>query len=77
LRIDNLYDIAEIEINGKKAGTILWNPPEVEITGALKKGENKIMAKITNSLFNMLEGKPKPSGIIGSVKILQTKRSSG
>jgi len=70
---ENLSDIAEIEINGKIIGNVLWNPKELEITGAIKKGENQISIKVTNSIYNMLEGKIKTSGILEPVKILKGK----
>jgi hypothetical protein len=51
-----LNDIAEVEINGKKAG-VLWNPPyKVDITPYLKKGGNKIALYITNNWANRLIG---------------------
>ena len=68
---DDLFDIAEIEINGKNAGRVLWNPKEIEITDFIKKGENSVKIKVTNSIYNMLEGKPKPSGILAPVKIMK------
>ena len=71
LRCENLYDIVEIEINGKIAGKILWPPKEIEITGFLKEGENQIKMIVTNSIYNLLEGKQKLSGILNPVKILK------
>lgn len=73
LCFNGLYDIAQVEINGKDAGKILWKPYELEITDFVKKGENHLSIKVTNSIYNMLEGKPKTSGIINDVKILGTK----
>ncbi|HPP08670.1 MAG TPA: glycosyl hydrolase [bacterium] len=73
ISFEKLFDIAEIEINGKNIGNVLWNPKELEITGAIKKGENQISIKVTNSIYNMLEGKIKTSGILEPVKILKGK----
>lgn len=71
LCFNGLYDIAEIEVNGKKAGKILWKPYEIEITSFVKKGENHLSIKVANSIYNMLEGKIKTSGIITPVKIMK------
>ncbi len=71
LCFSDLHDIAEVEINGKKAGKILWKPYEVEITDFIKKGKNNVSIKVTNSIYNMLEGKPKISGITGPITILK------
>jgi len=73
LRCDNLFDIAEIQLNGKIAGKILWNPKEIEITEFIKQADNHISMKITNSIYNLLEGKQKSSGILEPVKILKGK----
>ncbi|MCM8816652.1 MAG: hypothetical protein NC913_03975 [Candidatus Omnitrophica bacterium] len=71
LCFDEIFDIAEVKINEKQAGKILWKPYELEITPFIKKGKNKIELKITNSVYNMLEGKPKVSGIISPVAIMK------
>jgi len=69
LEFADVRDIVEIEINGANLGPILWHPFEKEISGFLKDGRNKIVLKVTNSLYNMLEGAPKPSGLLGPVRI--------
>ncbi|MCM8788266.1 MAG: hypothetical protein NC907_00575 [Candidatus Omnitrophica bacterium] len=71
LCFEDLYDIAEIEINGKNAGRGLWNPKEIEITDFIKPGENSLNIKVTNSVYNMLEGKSKPSGLLSPVKVMK------
>ncbi len=50
----NVKDIAHVWINGKDCG-IAWTAPyEVEITGALKKGINKIEIEVVNTWHNAL-----------------------
>ncbi|MCD6386365.1 hypothetical protein J7M23_11380, partial [Candidatus Sumerlaeota bacterium] len=46
--------VAEVMINDKSAGVILWEPYQVEITGLVKPGNNKIAIKLVNSLHNLL-----------------------
>ncbi|MCX7706030.1 MAG: glycosyl hydrolase [bacterium] len=71
LCVEDLFDIAEVELNGKNAGRILWKPYEIEITQFIKKGKNHLRLKVSNSIYNMLEGKPKTSGLISPVQILK------
>ena len=56
LSFPNVKDIAHVWINGKDCG-IAWTAPyEVEITGALKKGKNKIEIEVVNTWHNALKG---------------------
>ena len=56
LSFPNVKDIAHVWINGKDCG-IAWTAPyEVEITGALKKGKNKIEIEVVNTWHNALHG---------------------
>jgi hypothetical protein len=48
--------MAEVKLNGKSLG-ILWKPPfRVDVTDALKSGENKLEAKVVNLWINRLIG---------------------
>lgn len=56
LSFPNVKDIAHVWINSKDCG-IAWTAPyEVEITGALKKGKNKIEIEVVNTWHNALRG---------------------
>ena len=56
LSFPNVKDIAHVRINGKDCG-IAWTAPyEVEITGALQKGKNKIEIEVVNTWHNALRG---------------------
>ncbi len=44
--------LAEVMVNGEKAGIILWPPYELNIGSQLKDGENEIIVKVTGSLKN-------------------------
>jgi hypothetical protein len=56
--------IAAVRLNGKDLG-ILWKPPyRVDVTGALKAGENTLEVKVTNLWANRMigdEGLPEDS----------------
>ena len=56
LSFPNVKDIAHVWINGKDCGIAWTSPYEVEITGALKKGKNKIEIEVVNTWHNALRG---------------------
>jgi hypothetical protein len=56
LELGEMYDIAELTINGKQAG-VLWNPPyNADITPYLKSGNNTFEIAVTNTWANRLIG---------------------
>ena len=56
LSLPNVKDIAHVWVNGKDCG-IAWTAPfEVEITGALQKGKNRIEIEVVNTWHNALRG---------------------
>jgi hypothetical protein len=56
LDLGEMNDIAELKVNGKNLG-VLWYPPySVDITDALKKGENKLEIAVTNNWANRFIG---------------------
>ncbi len=46
--------VAEVRVNDVSAGLIGWQPYEVEITRAVKKGDNRIEVVVYGSLKNLL-----------------------
>ncbi|MBI5766636.1 MAG: glycoside hydrolase [Verrucomicrobia bacterium] len=56
LDLGRVGDIAEITINGRALGQ-LWKPPyRLDVTAALKPGENKLEIKVTNQWTNRIAG---------------------
>jgi hypothetical protein len=56
LDLGRVADIAEVSVNGKPVGTV-WAPPyRVDVTEALKTGENRIEVKVTNEWTNRIAG---------------------
>ena len=53
-------NIAEIKVNGKSLGIVWKKPFRVNITGALKAGDNKIEISVTNLWVNRLIGDAQP-----------------
>lgn len=56
LQIDSLYNIATIKVNGIDCGTIWTNYHGVDITQAIKQGENKVEIFVSNTWHNRLIG---------------------
>lgn len=61
LNLGTVKELAEVAVNGKAVGGILWKPPfEVDVTGALKPGANELTVKVTNLWPNRMIGDLQP-----------------
>ncbi|WP_460557852.1 glycosyl hydrolase [Ferruginibacter profundus] len=56
IQLDSIFNIATIKINGINCGTLWTQPYLLDITKALKQGENKIEIAVTNTWHNRLIG---------------------
>ena len=52
-----IYGAAEIEVNGKPAGTLLVTPFQLDITSLVHPGRNQVIIVVTPSLRNRMAGK--------------------
>lgn len=55
--------VAEVFVNGEKAGIIAFNPYRLDVTPYLKKGDNQVQVRVIGSLKNLLGphyGNPAP-----------------
>jgi len=60
LDLGDAKNLAEVMVNGKSLG-ILWKKPfRVNVTSALKQGDNKLEIKVTNLWVNRLIGDAQP-----------------
>jgi len=59
LDLGEFYSIAEVKINGINCGTLWTAPHRLEISKAIKKGENQITIEVTNTWANRLIGDSK------------------
>ncbi|HEY5346183.1 MAG TPA: glycosyl hydrolase [Verrucomicrobiae bacterium] len=56
LDLGDVHEIAEVKVNGKSCGTV-WSPPwRVEVTDAVKAGENKLQIEVVNFWPNRIIG---------------------
>jgi hypothetical protein len=46
--------LAHVRVNGQRAGTVAWQPHRVDVTDALKAGENIIEIELVGTLRNLL-----------------------
>jgi hypothetical protein len=58
--LGDVKNIAEVEVNGKNLGTVWKKPFRLDITEALKKGQNTVEIKVTNLWVNRLIGDAQP-----------------
>jgi len=56
LEIDNIYNLAEVKVNGRSCGTIWTKPYRVEITDAVKNGNNNLEITVANTWANRILG---------------------
>ncbi|MEK6794762.1 MAG: glycosyl hydrolase [Spirochaetota bacterium] len=54
---------AEIRVNGKKAGVLLWQPYRLDVTKLLKTGVNSIEVIFTTDLQNLMGPNTMPNGL--------------
>lgn len=45
---------ALVEVNGQPAGQTLWPPYEIDVTAAVRPGENQVVVRLVSSLRNLL-----------------------
>ncbi|GAA4834653.1 hypothetical protein GCM10023310_10170 [Paenibacillus vulneris] len=74
LDLGEVYETAEVWVNGEQAGVRICPPYHIQI-GSLKKGSNKLVIEVTNTLvkdqrdFLSSFAQQEPSGLIGPVKV--------
>lgn len=60
LDLGNVKNLAEVIVNGKSLG-VVWHPPfRINLTGAVKQGENSLEIRVTNLWVNRLIGDQQP-----------------
>jgi hypothetical protein len=63
-------DVLEVHVNGQPAGVRLWDPYVIEITEQVREGTNELALSVTNTLTNLLNATPRPSGLAGPPAIV-------
>jgi hypothetical protein len=60
LDLGSVKNLAEVTVNGKSLGVVWHAPFRVDVTKALKPGENEVTIKVTNAWVNRLIGDEQP-----------------
>lgn len=60
LDLGDVKNIAEVAVNGKPAGVVWKKPFRLDVTSALKTGENTLQIKVTNLWVNRIIGDQQP-----------------
>ena len=77
LSFTRIDEIADITVNGRAAGRLIFKPYELDITACLHKGANTVGIKVTGSIANKY-GKPVPAGFDGcTVRIYDRPDAAG
>jgi hypothetical protein len=63
-------DVVEVEVNGRPAGTRLWDPYVVDVTGLVRPGPNEFAFRVANTPVNLLGATPRPSGLAGTPRLV-------
>ena len=74
LEMDRPGDLCEVLVNGRSCGLRAWEPWSVEITDFVDGPTNEVEIRVANSLQNLLVHAPKPSGLLGRVRIVPRKQ---
>jgi hypothetical protein len=56
LDLGQVHNLAEVQLNGQPIGTAWTAPYRLDITDALRKGDNKLSIRVTNTWANRLSG---------------------
>ena len=64
-----VHDCCRVVANGEEVAVRLWPPFEVDITVAVRAGENEIVVEVANSLANLYDKESRTSGLIGPARI--------
>ena len=62
LQLGKVREIADVYLNGKKLGSAWHAPFEIDITSAIKAGQNYLIVEVVNTPNNALVGDAKLSG---------------
>lgn len=73
LDLGQVRELAGVVVNGEPARPLDWSPYSLDVTDALRAGQNTVEVTVTNTQTNAIEGSPRASGLLGPV-VLQPQR---
>jgi hypothetical protein len=77
LELGTVHELADVQVNGRKAGTAWFPPFVIDLTGHVRPGRNLLRIDVPNLLKNHLEPGDyrRPSGLVGPVRIRPVQRA--
>ncbi|RTE08382.1 glycosylhydrolase-like jelly roll fold domain-containing protein [Paenibacillus whitsoniae] len=78
LDLGEVYEIAQVWINGEEAGVCICPPYSLVVDGLIQKGQNKIIIEVTNTMVKEIPdflsafAQQEPSGLIGPVRVIKS-----
>lgn len=75
LDLGEVRDVAQVTVNGVESPPRLWAPYRIDVTRSLRKGENVVRVRVTNTGANE-HGDAQVSGLLGPV-LLRPERLEG
>ena len=70
---EEVGDMAEFMVNGESVAVRAW-PPFTARIGEVEEGEALLQIRVINSMANFIESDPKPSGLLGPVRLWGIRR---
>lgn len=76
LELGEVYETAEVWLNGVQAGVRICPPYRLEVEGLIKQGKNKLVVEVTNTLVKEQRdylsafAQQEPSGLLGPVQVI-------
>lgn len=77
LNLGEVRDVATVRLNGHECGVAWMAPYEVDITDAIREGENKLEIDVTNTWANALRGADKGKAPFAGIRTNARYRMSG
>ncbi|WP_420454357.1 glycosyl hydrolase [Rubrivirga sp.] len=74
LEADCGEDVLEVRVNGGPARVAPWHPYRLDVTDDVVAGTNTVEVRVTNTLINILEGKPHASGLMSPPRLTHAHR---
>ena len=70
LDLGKVYEIAEVTVNGRKAGVKLWAPYTFDVTELIIEGDNEVIIEVHNTIANKMCNLNLDSGLMGPIKLI-------
>jgi len=74
LDLGKVNHMAEVTVNNKLVGTLLWSPYRIDVTDALKPGKNVMSIRVCNTHANQYQNRPLPSGLLAKPKLVPMRK---